>query len=63
VHHRIRIDMRNILILGSFLLALVTLGACGSKGPLTLPPPPAAPQPAAAPGGAVDNSTAPGASR
>ena len=53
--------MRNILILGSFL---VTLNACGSKGPLTLPPPPAAPQPSAAPAQtAVDNSTAPGAPR
>jgi len=63
VHHCIRIDMRNILILGSFLLALATLGACGSKGPLYLPPPPAAAQPAAAPTAAADNNTAPGASR
>ena len=57
MHHSIRIAMRNILILGSIALALVNLGACGSKGPLYLPPPPAAS------GGAVDNSTAPGAPR
>jgi len=51
--------MRTVLFLGSLLL----LSACGSKGPLTLPPPPAAPQPAVAPTGAANISTAPGASR
>jgi predicted small lipoprotein YifL len=48
--------MRTIMfLLGSAML----LAACGSKGPLYLPPPPAQPAPAAA----VDNSTAAGAAR
>jgi predicted small lipoprotein YifL len=52
--------MRTVIITGSLLL----LAACGSKGPLILPPPPGAPQQAparlAVP---VDHSTAPGAAR
>jgi predicted small lipoprotein YifL len=47
--------MRTAIFLGSLLL----LAACGSKGPLTLPPS-ATPQPAPAAG---DHSTAPGAAR
>ncbi|WP_282957013.1 LPS translocon maturation chaperone LptM [Sulfurisoma sediminicola] len=42
-----------MFLLGSAML----LAACGSKGPLYLPPPPAQQAPAA------DNSTAPGAAR
>jgi predicted small lipoprotein YifL len=47
--------MRTMLFL---LSSAMLLAACGSKGPLYLPPPT---QPAPAP--AVDNSTAPGAAR
>jgi predicted small lipoprotein YifL len=48
--------MRTMLFL---LSSAMLLAACGSKGPLYLPPPPAQPAPAPA----ADNSTAPGATR
>lgn len=50
--------MRTVLFLGSLML----LSACGSKGPLVMPPPPAKPPATApapqAPPAAIDDSTA-----
>jgi predicted small lipoprotein YifL len=48
------------LIGGTILAAacVVALAACGQKGPLYLPPPPAAPQSKAAPPGSVPSRPA-----